>query len=64
MSSLMDQRIRNILLISNSYDSFSLEEDGRIDTQIAQEYADLNLSNPPRIRRVPSTAEALAACSN
>ncbi len=61
MSSLMDQRIRNILLISNSYDSFSLEEDGRIDTQIAQEYADLNLSNPPRIRRVPSTAEALAA---
>ena len=57
---LMARRIREILLISNSYDSFSLEEDGRIDTQIAQEYADLNLSNPPRIRRVPTTAEALS----
>ena len=56
----MTRRIRNILLVSNSYDSFSLEEDGRIDTQIAQEYADLNLSNPPQIRRVASTADALA----
>lgn len=56
----MAGRIRSILLISNSYDSFSLEEDGRIDTQIAQEYAELNLSNPPRIHRVPSTTEALS----
>ena len=57
---LMAGRIRSILLVSNSYDSFSLEEDGRIDTQIAQEYAELNLSNPPEIRRVPSTSDALA----
>ena len=56
----MAARIRRILLISNSYDSFSLEEDGRIDNQIAHEYAELNLSNPPEIRRVQSTAEALS----
>ena len=56
---MMAKRIRSILLVCNSYDSFSLEEDGRLDTQIAREYADLNLSNPPRIRRAASTAEAL-----
>ena len=56
----MARRIRSILLVCNSYDAFSLEEDGRIDTRIAREYADLNLSNPPHIQRVASTAEALA----
>ena len=55
----MSRRIRSILLICNSYDSFSLEEDGRIETQISQEYAELGLSNPPQIRRVETTAEAL-----
>ena len=59
-TTLMTRRIRSILLICNSYDSFSLEEDGRIETQIAQEYADLNLSNPPEIRRVETTTDALA----
>ncbi|MBO7643742.1 MAG: phosphoenolpyruvate synthase, partial [Bacteroidales bacterium] len=56
---LMSRRIRSILLVCNSYDSFSLEEDGRLDVQIAREYADLNLSNPPRVHRAASTAEAL-----
>ena len=56
---LMARRICNILLICNSYDAFSLEEDGRIDALIAQEYADLNLSNPPEIHKVETTAEAL-----
>ena len=56
---LMARRIRSILLVCNSYDAFSLEEDGRIDAKIAREYADLNLSNPPVIYRAASTAEAL-----
>lgn len=43
----------------NNYDSFALEEDGRIDVQIAQEYAELNLSNPPAITRAETTQEAL-----
>lgn len=55
----MVRRIRKILLICNNYDSFSLEEDGRFDEQIVREYSELNLSNPPSIRRVESTVEAL-----
>ena len=38
-SSLMAKRINKILLICNNYDSYSLEEDGHIEAQIAQEYA-------------------------
>ena len=45
--------------ICNNYDSFSLEEDGHIEGQISQDYAELNLSNPPSIDRVESTMEAL-----
>ena len=55
----MLRRIRRILLICNSYDSFSLEEDGHIEAQISKEYADLNLSNPPSIERVESTIDAM-----
>ena len=58
-TSLMAKRVRRILLVCNNYDSFALEEDGRIDVQIAQEYAELNLSNPPAIVRAETTAEAL-----
>ena len=55
----MARRIRRILLVCNNYDSFSLEEDGHIEAQITQDYAELNLSNPPSIVRAESTLEAL-----
>ena len=55
----MSKRVRRILLVCNNYDSFALEEDGRIDVQIAQEYAELNLSNPPSIVRAETPREAL-----
>ena len=55
----MSRRVRRILLICSSYDRFSLEEDGRIEKQISQEYAELELSNPPEIRRVETTVQAL-----
>ena len=58
-TTLMSRRVRRILLVCNNYDSFALEEDGRIDVQIAQEYAELNLSNPPSITRAETPAEAL-----
>ena len=58
--SLMSRRIRRILLVCNSYDRYSLEEDGRLESRITQEYIELNLSNPPAITRVESTVEALA----
>ena len=57
---LMSRRIRRILLVCNNYDSYSLEEDGRIEAQITREYSELNLSNPPVFVRVESTPEALA----
>ena len=56
----MQKRVRKILLVCNNYDSFALEEDGRIDVQIAQEYSELNLSNPPAIVRAETTNEALS----
>ena len=58
-SQLMTRRIRTVLLVCNNYDGFTLEEDGRIENRIAQDYADLNLSNPPEITRVESTADAI-----
>ena len=60
---LMRRRIRRILLVCNSYDSFSLEEDGHIEYKITREYSELNLSNPPSIERAGTTAEALEKIS-
>ncbi len=59
LTTLMSVRIKRILLVCNNYDSFVLNEDGRIDVQIAQEYQELNLSNPPAIVRVDSKEDAL-----
>ncbi|MBE0655886.1 MAG: phosphoenolpyruvate synthase [Bacteroidales bacterium] len=44
---LMQRRIRKVLIISSNYDFFMLEEDGRIDEQIFNEYVSLNLRYPP-----------------
>ncbi|HIW52463.1 MAG TPA: hypothetical protein H9919_03490, partial [Candidatus Alistipes excrementipullorum] len=43
----MKRRIHRILLVCCSYDGYILEEDGHIESQINQEYIDLNMSNPP-----------------
>ena len=55
----MKRRIHRILLVCCSYDGYILEEDGHIESQINQEYIDLNMSNPPSLTRVSSTGEAL-----
>ncbi len=55
----MSRRIRRILLVCNNYDTFSLEEDGRIEPKISREYLELNLSNQPSFVRAESTIEAL-----
>ena len=60
----MARRIRRILLVCNNYDSFSLEEDGHIEAQIAQDYEQLNLSNPPAVVRAESTTDALEVLRN
>lgn len=44
---LMQKRIHRVLVICSNYDNYMLEEDGRIDEQIFNEYASLNLRYPP-----------------
>ncbi len=57
---LMAVRMSNVLLVSSIYDSFMLEEDGRLSDQIYEEFHNLNLRTLPRITRVSSAKEALA----
>lgn len=59
----MKYRIHKILLVCSSYDGYTLEEDGHIDSQINSEYIELNMSNPPAITRVSSADEALGRLS-
>jgi len=40
---LMQRRIRRVLVICSDYDFYMLEEDGRIDEHIFNEYVSLNL---------------------
>ncbi len=56
---LMQNRIQSVLLISSNYDAFMLEEDGRIEEQIFNEYVSLNLRYPPRFIQVTSAEAAL-----
>jgi len=55
---LMQNRIRKILIISSNYDFFMLEEDGRIDEQIFNEYVSLNLRYPPTFIQANTSKEA------
>jgi hypothetical protein len=59
-ANLMTHRIYNVLLYASKYDAFVLEEDGRIDELIFNEYTSLNLRYPPRFRLVSSEEEANA----
>jgi hypothetical protein len=56
---LMQNRIHNILIVCSSYDYYLLEEDGRIDEQIFNEYTALNLRYPPSFLHASSTEDAL-----
>ena len=55
---LMRRRIFNVLLVANPYDAFMLEDDGRVDEKIFDEYAKLGLRYPPRFVQVASQEEA------
>ncbi|MDL2222985.1 phosphoenolpyruvate synthase [Bacteroidales bacterium OttesenSCG-928-M11] len=58
-ANLMNKRILNVLLIATRYDAFMLEDDGRIDEQIFNEYTSLSLRYPPRFTQVSTKKEAL-----
>ena len=53
---LMLYRVHEILLVASEYDSYILEEDGRLTEQILNEYIGMNLSYAPRLSKA-STAE-------
>lgn len=55
---LMKQRVCDVLIIANPYDAFMLEDDGRVDEKIFDEYAKLGLRFPPRFFRASSQEEA------
>ena len=55
---LMMRRIYNILIVANPYDAFMLEEDGRVEEKIYNEYMELGLRYPPTFTQVSTMAEA------
>ncbi len=57
-SQLLQNRIHRVLLICSNYSAFMLEEDGRIDEQIFNEYVSLNLRYPPIFIQVDSEERA------
>lgn len=59
-ANLMTHRIYNVLLYASKYDAFVLEEDGRIDELIFNEYTSLNLRYPPRFTLVSNEEQANA----
>ena len=58
---LMTRRIFNVLLVANPYDAFMLEDDGRIDEKLFEEYTRLGLRYPPRFTQVSTPEEATLA---
>ena len=55
---LMTRRIFNVLIVANPYDAFMLEDDGRVDEKIFDEYTELGMRYPPSFTQVSTTDEA------
>lgn len=55
---LMQKRIHRVLVICSNYDNYMLEEDGRIDEQIFNEYVSLNLRYPPTFVQTDNADDA------
>jgi hypothetical protein len=56
---LMPFKVREILIISNLYDAYSIEKEGRFSEHMMDEYAKLNLTSLPRVTGVSSPEEAI-----
>ncbi len=56
---LMQKRIYNVLIVCSNYDFYLIEEDGRIDEQIFNEYATLNLRYPPNFIHASTPSKAI-----
>ena len=56
---LMPFKVKEILLVANLYDAFSIEKEGRFTDHILGEYHQLNLTSLPRVTGVSNQEEAL-----
>ena len=55
---IMTRHIYNVLIVANPYDAFMLEDDGRVEEKIYDEYMELGLRYPPTFTQVSTIAEA------
>ena len=55
---LMMFKVKEILLVANLYEAYSIEKEGRFSEHVLDEYHQLSLSSAPRITGVSSTEEA------
>ncbi len=56
---LMPFKVKEILLVANLYDAFSIEKEGRFTDHILGEYHQLNLTSLPRVTGVSNEEDAL-----
>ena len=56
---LMSFKVREILLVSNLYDAFFIDQEGRFSEIMLYDYGNFNLTSIPRITGVTSQKEAL-----
>ena len=61
---LMPFKVKEILLIANLYDAYSIEKEGRFSDHILGEYNQLNLTSLPRVTGVSNEDEAIEALEN
>jgi len=59
MHDLMPFKVKEILLVANLYDAYSIEKEGRFSEHVLGEYHHLSLTSMPRITGVTTTDEAL-----
>ena len=55
---IMTRHIYNVLIVANPYDAFMLEDDGRVEEKIYDEYMELGLRYPPTFTQVSTIEEA------
>ncbi len=61
---LMPFKVKEILLVANLYDAYSIEKEGRFSEHVLGEYHQLNLTSVPRITGVSSPEEAYEQLEN
>ncbi|HET6202530.1 MAG TPA: PEP/pyruvate-binding domain-containing protein [Planctomycetota bacterium] len=61
---LMPRRVRRLLLVGSPYDSFLLEEEGRLQDLLHSGFPDPGLRDAPRLTRISSGDEALTLLSH